>query len=66
MTPKWSPQGISLIIFITPLLPALQQHKHFLAGVLNNGVDLDIVLVVSKGVFQLLADPFDPVESECD
>lgn len=52
---------VSLKVLITALLPALEKNEDFLTGVFNNAIDFDVILVVSKGVFELLTDPFDSV-----
>jgi hypothetical protein len=49
---------------VNDALPLVEQHHDFLSRILNDTVHLDVVLVVTKGIFELLADAFDAVESE--
>lgn len=53
-----------MIILVASLLPAVKQHKDLLFGVLDDGIDLDVIFVVPEGVFELLANPFDTVQRE--
>lgn len=48
------------------LLPLTQQRQHLAARILNDAVHLDVVLVVAKGIFQLLPDALDAVQGKSD
>ena len=46
------------------LLPLLEQGQDFTPRILDDAVHLNVVLVIAKGVFELLADAIDAVQRE--
>jgi hypothetical protein len=47
-----------------PTLPLLKQNHHFAPRVFYDAIHLNVVLIVSKWIFQFLSYAFDAVESE--